>query len=171
MSNGDAPSFDPRDLRNVLGTFVTGVTVVTTLDADGQLQGVTVNSFSSVSLEPPLVLWSQALSARSFAAFHAATRFVVNILAINQIELSRRFASGGDHKFDGVDIRPTKHGLPVLVGCAAHLECLKVDTYPGGDHAVYLGRIEAFHKTSVEPLAFGGGRYLMTVEHAHAHVG
>jgi hypothetical protein len=100
----DAPLFDSRDLRRVLGTFVTGVTVVTTTDDEGRFHGVTANSFSSVSLDPPLVLWSQAVKSHSHPAFFKAERFAVNILAEDQIELSQRFAKSSLEKFAGIDV-------------------------------------------------------------------
>ncbi len=162
MSSG----FDRRSLRDGFGSYITGVTIVTTLDAEGRPCGVTANSFSSVSLEPPLVLWSQALNARSFPAFSRHGRFVVNILALDQIELSQRFAVAGAEKFAGVSFRPGIEGLPVLEDCCAHFECRKVTTYPGGDHAMFLGLVERFeHKPSSYGLAFGNGRYLATRAH------
>src|ERR1700754_197138 len=97
----DAPLFDSRDLRRVLGTFVTGVTVVTTIDDEGRFHGVTANSFSSVSLDPPLVLWSQAVKTQSHPVFFKTERFAVNILAEDQIELSNRFAKSSQEKFAG----------------------------------------------------------------------
>ncbi len=153
---------DPRVLRGVLGAYTTGVTVITTLDPDGQPCGVTANSFSSVSLDPPLVLWSQALAARSHPAFARNDRFVVNILADNQVDLSTRFATAGADKFSGVACHGGIGGLPVLENCAAVLECIKVATYPGGDHAVFLGQIENFWRSTQPGLAFGNGQYLST---------
>lgn len=158
-------SFDQRELRNVLGSFVTGVTVVTTLDADGQPLGVTANSFSSVSLEPPLILWSQALTARSFPAFRDADRFVINILAEDQAPISQRFAKAGEDKFAGIITRGGIDNLPLIDGCTAYLECRKVATYPGGDHAVFIGQVENIERRERKPLAFGGGRYML----AHAY--
>lgn len=158
-------AFDQRELRNVLGSFVTGVTVVTTLDSQGRPLGVTANSFSSVSLEPPLILWSQALTARSFPAFRDAERFVINILAEDQAHISQRFARAGEDKFSGVAIRDGIDKLPLIDGCTAYLECRKVATYPGGDHAVFLGQVEKIERRERKPLAFGGGRYML----AHAY--
>lgn len=159
-------SFDKRELRNVLGAFVTGVTVVTTVDARGQPQGVTANSFSSVSLEPPLVLWSQALAARSYPAFRDGDRFVVNILAQDQVSVSRQFASSIDDKFAGVAWTPGLGGVPVIDGSSAYLECRRVATYPGGDHVVFLGQVENFQRNAARrPLAFGGGRYMVAYAH------
>lgn len=160
-----APPFDSRSLRDVLGTFVTGVTVVTTLDEGGTPYGLTANSFSSVSLDPPLVLWSQALSAPSHPVFRAAERFAINILSADQVDISNRFARGADRKFEGIAVRAGLAGLPLLEGCAAYLECRKVTSYPGGDHAVFLGRVERFERTPRPPLVFGGGRYLVAEPH------
>jgi flavin reductase (DIM6/NTAB) family NADH-FMN oxidoreductase RutF len=158
-------AFDPRDLRNCLGTFVTGVTIVTTLDTSGNPVGITANSFSSVSLEPPLVLWSQALAARSYPVFRDAERFIINILAEDQKHLSTRFAKPGEDKFAGTLIRKGIGGLPIIDGCSAYLECVKVATYPGGDHAVQLGRVVNFERTELQPLAFHAGRYMVTRTH------
>lgn len=154
-------SFDQRELRNVLGSFVTGVTVVTTLDAEGRPVGVTANSFSSVSLEPPLILWSQALTARSFPAFRDSGRFIINILAEDQAHISQRFAKAGEDKFAGIAVREGIDRLPLIEGCTAYLECRKVATYPGGDHAVFLGEVERIELRDRKPLAFGGGRYML----------
>jgi flavin reductase (DIM6/NTAB) family NADH-FMN oxidoreductase RutF/DNA-binding IclR family transcriptional regulator len=159
------PPFDQRALRNCLGTYVTGVTIVTTVAPCGTPVGITVNSFSSVSLDPPLVLWSQALCARSFPAFRDAERFVINILAEDQAEISRRFAKAGEDKFANIPIRRGLGGLPIIEGCTAFLECTKSATYPGGDHAVFVGRVENFEHTELKPLAFGGGRYVVTLAH------
>ena len=158
-------ALDIRELRNVFGSFVTGVTVVTTLDKDGKYQGVTANSFSSVSLDPPLVLWSQSINARSFAAFRGADRFIVNILAEHQRDLSQRFAKTGCDKFDGVATRECLGGLPALEECCAWVECRKVAIYPGGDHVVYLGEVLAMERTARRPLAFAQGKYMLVYEH------
>lgn len=156
---------DTRELRNVFGSFVTGVTVVTTVDACGQDHGVTANSFSSVSLDPPLILWSQARSARSFAAFQNAGHFIVNILAEHQRDLSQRFASAGVDKFRGVNLHRRHGGLPALPDCCAYIECRKVAAYPGGDHVVYLGGVLAVERHARRPLAFARGRYMVAFEH------
>eukprot|EP01034_Spumella_vulgaris_P045175 gene45175-56254_t len=160
-----ASTLDTRELRNVFGSFVTGVTVVTTLDPDGQYQGVTANSFSSVSLDPPLVLWSQATNARSFAAFRDADHFVVNILAEHQRDVSQRFAKTGSDKFEGVATRERMGGVPALEECCAWVECRKVAMYPGGDHVVYLGEVLAMERTARRPLAFAQGKYMLAYEH------
>ncbi|WP_454727216.1 MULTISPECIES: flavin reductase [Cupriavidus] len=157
--------FDARELRGVLGNFVTGVTVVTTRDATGKPHGVTANSFSSVSLDPPLILWSQSLSSNSYPAFRESDHFVVNILADDQVAVSNHFAKSGHDKFDAVEYEDGHHGVPVLPGSAAYLECTKMATYPGGDHVVYLGKIERFLNARRRPLAFGAGKYMVASSH------
>ncbi len=158
-------SYDSRQLRNVLGTFTTGVTIVTTRDEQGVHHGVTANSFSSVSLEPPLVLWSQALTSRSFAAFRDSEYFAVNILADDQIELSNHFAKSRDDKFANVSFTEGLGGTPVLAGTVAHFECAKVASYPAGDHVIYVGRVERVGHSGRRPLAFAHGRYMVPYSH------
>lgn len=165
MAETLSPAFDRRQLRDVLGTFVTGVTVVTTRTADGKAYGVTANSFSSVSLDPPLVLWSQSLSSSSHPAFRDSDHFAVNILADDQVHLSDHFAKSRDDKFLDIAHRDGVGAAPVLDGVAAHLECVKVAHYPGGDHVVFLGRVERMDCTGRRPLAFGQGRYMVPYAH------
>ena len=160
-----AQSFDARELRKVLGAFVTGVTVITALDRAGRPHGLTANSFSSVSLDPPLILWSQSLASPSHPVFLEAERFVVNILADDQVEVSMRFARGGADKFAGCQTRPGLGGVPLIAGCAAYLECRRIDSFPGGDHRVFLGAVERIERTDGAPLVFGGGRYLVAQPH------
>ena len=162
---GHTPAFDQRQFRNALGTFVTGVTVVTTCDSMGGTHGVTANSFSSVSLDPPLVLWSQALSSRSYSAFRDSDHFAINILADDQIAISNHFAKSREDKFNGIECRTGLGGAPVLVGVAAHFECVKVASFPGGDHVVYVGRVERMGHSNRRALAFGSGRYVTTYAH------
>ncbi|HSV83609.1 MAG TPA: flavin reductase [Ramlibacter sp.] len=164
MNENDA-GFDTRQLRQVLGSFVTGVTVITTVDAQGKPHGLTANSFSSVSLDPPLILWSQSLTAPSHPVFRTAERFVVNILAEDQVEVSNRFARGGGEKFADCDMAPGLGGVPLIKGCAAYLECRRIDSYPGGDHVVFLGQVERIERSAQQPLVFGGGRYLVAEPH------
>lgn len=159
------PVVDPRELRQVLSTFVTGVTVVTTVDAEGRRHGVTVNSFNSVSLDPPLVLWSQALKAFSHPAFRDAERFAVNILADQQIELSNRFARAGNDKFAGTPVRDGLGGVPLIEGCSAYLECRRYASHEAGDHMIFIGLVERIARHERRPLAFGGGRYLIAQAH------
>jgi flavin reductase (DIM6/NTAB) family NADH-FMN oxidoreductase RutF/DNA-binding IclR family transcriptional regulator len=157
--------FDARALRQVLGAFVTGVTVITTVDKEGRPQGLTANSFSSVSLDPPLILWSQSLSAPSHPIFRDAEYFVVNILADDQVDISNRFARGSSDKFAGCATRPGIGGVPLIEGCSAYLECRRMDSFPGGDHVVFLGQVERIERTGRQPLVFGGGKYLVAQPH------
>ena len=158
-------AFDHREFRRTLGAFTTGVTVITTVDAAGKPYGVTANSFSSVSLDPPLILWSQALTSSSYPAFRDCERFVVNILADHQVHVSNQFAKSGDDKFLDIAVRTGLGGVPVIDDSAAHLECRKVAAYPGGDHVVYIGQVERIHRSAHRPLAFGEGRYMVTFAH------
>ncbi len=157
--------FDSRELRQVLGSFVTGVTVITTLDPDGKAHGLTANSFSSVSLDPPLILWSQSLTAPSHPVFRDGERFVVNILADDQVAVSDRFARSSPDKFAGCRVRPGLGGVPLIEGCSAYLECRKISSFPGGDHVVFLGEVDRIERTGRQPLVFGGGRYLLAQPH------
>lgn len=159
--------FDNKQLRQVLGSFVTGVTVITTIDDHGKLHGLTANSFSSVSLDPPLVLWSQSRTAPSHPVFSHSERFAINILASDQAELSDRFSRGGNEKFEGVSLRKGIGGVPLIDGCIAHIECRRVESIDGGDHVVFLGEVDRIEKKELPPLAFGGGRYLVVEPHPH----
>ncbi|MDH4051688.1 MAG: flavin reductase family protein, partial [Rubrivivax sp.] len=125
---------DVRTLRRVLGRFATGVTIVTCLDAAGQPVGLTANSFSSLSLDPALVLWSLRLSSPSLPAFRAAPHFAINILAESQVELSRRFAAPAEDRFADGPWSPGAAGVPVLAGAAAVLECERTLEQVAGDH-------------------------------------
>jgi flavin reductase (DIM6/NTAB) family NADH-FMN oxidoreductase RutF/DNA-binding IclR family transcriptional regulator len=157
--------FDTKELRQALGSFVTGVTVITTVDRTGQCFGVTANSFSSVSLDPPLVLWSQAVKSPSHPVFLEAPRFAINILAEDQLELSNRFASSGIDKFANVETDIGAGEIPLLRNCCAWLECKVVSRLPGGDHVIFVGEIESFRCTPRKPLVFGGGQYLIADPH------
>jgi flavin reductase (DIM6/NTAB) family NADH-FMN oxidoreductase RutF/DNA-binding IclR family transcriptional regulator len=161
----DVRLFESRDLRRVLGTFVTGVTVVTTTDDEGGFHGVTANSFSSVSLDPPLVLWSQAVKSHSHPVFFKAEHFAVNILAEDQIELSKWFARSSQDKFAGIDFDVGSGGVPLLRGCSARLQCRVVSRVPGGDHTIYVGEVHAIDRAERKPLVFGNGQYLLADRH------
>ncbi len=152
-------SIDTGELRQVLGAFVTGVTVITALDDKGTPFGLTANSFSSVSLQPPLILWSQSTTAPSHPVFRDAHRFAVNILSEDQVDVSRRFSSSGVDKFA---LTATHRGLG---GVPAYLECVQEASFPGGDHAVFLGRVERIERHPRRSLVFGGGRYLIAQAH------
>jgi len=152
--------FTGTELRRVLGAFATGVTVVTTVDRDGRPSGLTVNSFSSVSLDPPLVLWSQSRTAPSHSVFQQADRFAVSILAADQIHVSERFSRKSTDKFEGVRTIAGLGCIPLIDGAAAHVECRSVVRYPGGDHTIFIGEVERIHRSTRQPLLFGIGRYL-----------
>lgn len=158
-----AEPFDPLQLRRALGSFGTGVTVVSTLAPGGRLVGVTANSFSSVSLDPPIVLWSLNRHSPNLAAFDGCGRFVINVLSLDQVTLSRRFASRLPDKFSGVDHRCGIAGLPVLEGAAAHFECSTEQRIEVGDHILFLGRVEAFEHRSGAGLLYCQGRYAQGV--------
>ena len=155
------PAIDPTELRRCLGSFVTGVTVITVLDERGAPIGMTANSFNSVSLDPPLIVWSLRSNAKTFDAYSRAKRFVVNILAEDQVDISSRFARSGADRFAGVGITAGIGGVPLIDGCAAHLECSTEATYPGGDHLLFLGRVERIVGSGLRPLAFGAGKYMV----------
>lgn len=158
-------SFDNLELRRVLGTFATGVTVISILDVQGNPRGMTVNSFSSVSLDPPLILWCLAFNTPDFTAFRDAEYFAVNILAESQVAISERLASLDQDKFTDIDFTPGLAKVPLINGCAAALECRREATYPGGDHVIILGRVERLHHAGLSPLVFYASRY-RTVGHA-----
>jgi len=157
--------FDRRAFRNALGRFPTGVTVVTTLSADGQPVGLTANSFSSVSLDPPLVLWSLAKTASSLPIFLKAPHYVINVLAADQIGLSRQFASSRADRFRGVECRSGLGNVPIIAGCSAWFECHNVHQYDGGDHVILVGRVEQFAEAERPALAFHVGGYRVTSHH------
>lgn len=153
------PSFDARDFRHALGTFPTGVTIVTTSAADGALIGLTCNSFSSVSLSPALVLWSLSLRSPNLSNFLQAPHFVINVLAADQRGISQRFAQSISNKFDGVSHTPGKLGVPLITGAAAHLECRNQTRYYSGDHVIFIGQVIHYAYRDCVPLLFCRGRY------------
>ncbi len=144
----------PDDFRNTLSRFASGVTVVTTKDAAGNLHGITVSAFSSVSLEPPLVLICIEKATGSHYAFIESKMFVVNILSAEQVTLSERFASQIAGKFDGIDLTHNVDGLPLLSGCLANLECRVVDVCDGGDHTIFVGEVENSAVFDGDPLVY-----------------
>ncbi|WP_354682430.1 flavin reductase family protein [Cupriavidus necator] len=150
---------DAREFRNALGRFATGVTIVTTRTPDGEPWGVTVNSFSSVSLEPRLVLWSLAKKSYSLEAFQTAGSFVIHVLAADQEHVSNRFARGADSKFVGVPCTDGIDGSPVLTGCAAVFQCRNTQQYDGGDHVIFIGEVERYDTSDREALLFYKGSY------------
>lgn len=155
---------DPRHFRNALGRFTTGVTIVTCLDAAGQPVGLTANSFNSLSLDPPLLLWSLRSASPSMGAFKAAPRFAVNVLAEAQVELSRRFASRSEDRFADLAWAQGEHGSPVLAGCAAVFECETLTHQVAGDHRLFIGRVLACTESPLPPLLFQAGHYRLLGE-------
>jgi len=150
---------DLRRLRDALGEFATGVAVVTARGIDGRPVGVTINSFASVSLEPPLVLWSLGLKSPSLAVFEWCSHYAVNVLAADQTEFSQRFSQSQGDKFAGIDLKVGAGGTPILPGCCAWLGCRNEMRYPGGDHLILVGHVESVHREEKPPLVFHGGRY------------
>lgn len=159
----DSKSVDPRALRSALGSFTTGVTIVTT-SAGSHDAGVTVNSFNSVSLDPPMVLWSLAKSSGSFDTYHNAEYFAVHILAADQEALSARFATRGIDKFAGVEFSRGVGNVPILAGCTSVFHCRTVYRYEGGDHEIYVGMVEQFEHYERPALVFHGGKYAVAVQ-------
>jgi flavin reductase (DIM6/NTAB) family NADH-FMN oxidoreductase RutF len=161
----EARGLDRRELRNALGAFATGVTVVTAAGDGGWRVGVTANSFTSLSLEPPLVLWCLARESSSLPAFREAPHFAINVLAAGQHHLSRLFARSGVDKFAGVDVRPGVHGIPMLDGALAHYVCRSVRQIEAGDHVIFIGEVESYELFEGEPLVFHSGSYRVTTRH------
>jgi flavin reductase (DIM6/NTAB) family NADH-FMN oxidoreductase RutF len=152
-------AIDPRELRNVLGHFATGVTVITTKDKAGKPFGLTANAFSSLSLSPPLVLICVDKAVDCYACFEESKVFVVNFLSEDQEHLSTRFATKGIEKFEGVACHPGSCGAPLLDGALGHIECKVVNAYEGGDHTIYVGEIQTASASGDRPLLFFKGKY------------
>ena len=158
MSNS-AEALDTRAFRNALGNFPTGVTVMTAHSEEHGLAGVTANSFSSVSLDPPLILWSIGKDSTSLKIFQAATHFAVNVLSAEQKDLSNHFAQRSTEKFDGMAFEVGAGGSPILPNTAASFECEVFECVEGGDHWIMLGRVLKFTNTGSAPLVFHKGQY------------
>ena len=153
-------NLDTRALRNALGHYTTGVTIVTTRTPNGAHTGVTVNSFTSVSLEPPLVLFCLAMRSSLLAAFEQASHFAINVLAKGQQGLSNRFARPSSNTWEEVKYRIGSDGCALLTGALGTFECARHDTYPAGDHLILVGRVLRFEAVPTgEPLAFCQGSY------------
>lgn len=153
---------DTQVFRRALSAFATGVGIVTTVDWQGRNVGITVSSFNSVSLEPPLILWSVGLDSMSYDAFIAAEYFAVHVLGLHQMELCDRFAQRSESKFDGIDFGTGLHGVPVLPDFAACFECSTEHVYPGGDHKIIVGRVHRVQERQTEPLIYYRSRFLGT---------
>jgi len=165
-----AAAFDAKEFRRALGSFPTGVAIITARGADGAPAGLTCNSFSSVSLEPPLVLWSLRKASKSLSLFQAARSFAINVLAQDQDHLSQRFATSAiAQKFEGVAWTPGYDDIPLIDECVAQFECSLFAQHDAGDHIVFIGRVENFALVREEdPLVFYKGAYMMLTQSLRA---
>ncbi len=157
-------TWDKRDLRNALGSYGTGVTVVTSGNSKSRLVGVTANSFTSVSLDPPIVLWSLVSTSPSLEVFDQSGRFVINVLALHQIDLSKQFSKTLADKFAGVEYQEGLDGLPIIQNCVATFECKTIQRSVVGDHVLFLGQVENYVYESKTPLLFCQGNYVQVAE-------
>ena len=155
-----SPSFSPQAFRKALGCFATGVTIVTARSTQGELFGLTASSFNSVSLNPPLVLWSLSREAGSMPVFASGSHYAINILAANQKDLAERFATRGVDRWAGVAFTEGAGGAPMLSDTLACFECFNRSRYEEGDHVIFVGEVERCHtRAGMSPLLFHGGRY------------
>jgi flavin reductase (DIM6/NTAB) family NADH-FMN oxidoreductase RutF len=163
MKRASPPNFDQRAFKQALGQFATGVTVITTRATSGQLIGITASSFNSVSLTPPLVLWSLATRSASMPVFQANSHYVVNVLAESQLDLCKRFAAVKGDRFEGVSHAAGDSGMPVLDGALAWFECHNRSRYQEGDHVIFVGEVERCgireDAAEVAPLVFQNGQF------------
>lgn len=148
-----------RSFRNALGMFATGITVVTMRTPAGEPIGLTVNSFNSVSLDPPLIVWSLANDLPSRALFEACEYYAINVLAADQEAVSQRFASRLGDRFAGLGFDHGLGGAPLLHGCCARFECRNTTRHEGGDHTVFISEVVRFDRTPADPLIYFGGAY------------
>jgi len=162
-----ARCFNPQDFRAALSTFTTGVTVITTRDVANAPVGVTANSFNSVSLNPPLVLWSLAKTALSLPAFTDNKHWSVHVLSASQEALSGRFAARGQDKFAGIVLDSGIADIPLLPECTARFQCRTAYMYEGGDHVIFVGEVLAFDRSERPPLAFQSGQYALAARKPH----
>ena len=155
-----SPDFSRQEFRAALGMFATGVTIVTARNASGELVGLTASSFNSVSLEPPLVLWSLGRSAASMPALSTGSHYVINVLAADQKNLAERFAGKHEDRWSGVDFVDSACGAPLLKGAAASFECFNRSRYEEGDHVIFVGEVErCSHRAGASPLLYHGGKF------------
>ena len=154
--------FTERQFRDALAQFATGVTVIAARAAGDRYVGFTANSFNSVSLSPPLVLWSLNRKASNLATFESAPRYAINVLARDQVEIAHRFSRPHADRFDGVPFRLGAAGAPLIEGCVAWFECRHHAQYPAGDHIVFIGEVETCERRSGAGLVFHHGRYMTT---------
>lgn len=161
----DNVKIDPLQFRRALGNFATGVTIVTAQNQQGEKVGVTANSFNSVSLDPPLILWSIDKKSSSFPVFEQATHFAVNILSGSQIDLSNKFARRNIDKFEGTSFQHGAGLTPVLENCSAVFECERHQVIEGGDHWIIIGKVVNFHDQGRSPLLYHQGAYSSVIPH------
>ena len=160
-----SPRFSSTEFRAALGMFATGVTIVTARTSEGQLLGLTANSFNSVSLKPPLVLWSLSQAASAMDAFLEGSHYAINILAADQQALAMRFATRGVERFAAVEFTEGACGAPLLAGSVASFECFNRSRYEEGDRVIFVGEVEhCTHRAGASPLLFHGGKFY--TEHA-----
>lgn len=163
---------DPRKFRNALGQFPTGVVVATARTQAGELIGMTMSSFNSVSLDPPLILFSVHRKTMSFEAWQSISRYAINVLNEDQEQVSNQFARAGGNKWEDISVLTSASGVPLLPNAAVVFECVSHARYDGGDHEIFLGRVEAMHEnafTRGRPLVFFEGRYRQLASVATAH--
>jgi flavin reductase (DIM6/NTAB) family NADH-FMN oxidoreductase RutF len=154
------PQFSSAEFRTALGMFATGVTIVTARGLDGRLVGLTASSFNSVSLSPPLVLWSLSQAATSMDAFRTGSHYAINILGADQQALAQRFATRGLDRFADVKFSEGTCGAPLLVGAVATFECFNRSRYDEGDHVIFVGEVEnCAHRSGSSPLLYHGGKF------------
>lgn len=154
------PDFDSRHFRHALSQFATGITVITTRLENGKFLGLTASSFNSVSLDPPLVIWSLGDRAQSMPIFTQNSHYVINVLAADQRHLAEQFASRSEDRFEGVEYSLSRTGLPILKGASAWFECFNRSRYPEGDHVIFVGEVEQCESKNQAPLVFHHGQFL-----------
>jgi flavin reductase (DIM6/NTAB) family NADH-FMN oxidoreductase RutF len=154
-----ARAFDTAHFRHALAQFATGVTVITTRLADGSFRGLTASSFNSVSLSPPLVLWSLGVEANSLPIFSGNSHYVINVLGAGQAHLAQRFSRRTERPFEGVEYALSRTGQPILTGASAWFECHNRSRYPEGDHVIFVGEVEQCAVTTQASLVFHNGQF------------
>ncbi len=154
-------TIDQREFRDTVGCFATGITVITTIDTNDNPIGLTANSFSSLSLDPPMVLFCLDRNVTSFNAFKTGSPFAVNILSDGQQDISARFAQSGPEKWNGLEFDSWDSKCPILQGCLANMECTVASIFEGGDHVIVIGEVSRMTRVDDEtrPLVFYRGRY------------
>jgi flavin reductase (DIM6/NTAB) family NADH-FMN oxidoreductase RutF len=157
-----ARDFDAAQFRQALSQFATGVTVITTRLADGSFRGLTASSFNSVSLDPPLVLWSLGNAANSLPIFSGNSHYVINVLGAGQAQLAKRFSRRTDNPFEGIEYELSRTGQPILKGASAWFECHNRSRYPEGDHVIFVGEVEDCAFQPQASLIFHGGQFQST---------